>query len=50
MADDIDYRWIKRMMDNQVSHGWTLFALRGLRFQKVGTLDPDMERLILVMT
>jgi hypothetical protein len=46
MADDSDYHWIKPMMDNQVSNGWTLFDLRRLRFQKLGTLDPDMERLI----
>jgi hypothetical protein len=46
MADDNDYHWIKPMMDNQVSNGWTLFDLRRLRFQKLGTLDPDMERFI----
>jgi hypothetical protein len=46
MADDSDYHWIKPMVDNQVPNGWTLFDLRRLRFQKLGTLDPDMERLI----
>jgi hypothetical protein len=46
MSEDSDYHWIKPLMDRQVSNGWTLFDLRRLRFQKLGTLDPDMERLI----
>lgn len=46
MTDDSDYRWLKPVVDNQVSGAWTLYDLRNLRFQKLGAVDPDMERVI----
>jgi hypothetical protein len=46
MAEDSDYRWLKPAIENQIPGAWTLYDLRKLRFQKVGPLDPDMERLI----
>jgi hypothetical protein len=46
MVEDHDYRWLKPAVDHQVPNAWTLYDLRNLRFQKLGTLDPDMERVI----
>jgi hypothetical protein len=37
---------LKPAVDNQVPNAWTLYDLRSLRFHKLGTVDPDMERLI----
>ncbi len=46
MTEDDDYHWLKPAVDNQVQNGWTLYDLRNLRFQKLGTVDPNMERVI----
>jgi hypothetical protein len=46
MDEDPDYRWLKPAIDNQMPGAWTLYDLRKLRFAKLGTLDPGMERLI----
>jgi hypothetical protein len=46
MTEDDDYRWMKPVIDNQVANAWTLYDLRNLRFHKLGTVDPDMERVI----
>jgi hypothetical protein len=46
MDEDPDYRWLKPAIDNQIPGAWTLYDLRKLRFAKLGTLDPGMERLI----
>ncbi len=46
MAEDDDYHWLKPAVDNQVQNGWTLYDLRNLRFQKLGAVDPNMERVI----
>jgi hypothetical protein len=46
MVQDDDYHWLKPAVDNQVPNAWTLYDLRNLRFQKLGAVDPDMERLI----
>jgi len=46
MDEDPDYRWLKPAVDNQIPGAWTLYDLRKLRFAKLGTLDPGMERLI----
>ena len=46
MAEDDDYHWLKPVVDNQVPNAWTLYDLRNLRFQKLGAVDPDMERVI----
>jgi hypothetical protein len=37
---------LKPAIDNQVSNAWTLYDLRNLRFQKLGAVDPEMERVI----
>ena len=46
MADDDDYHWLKPLVDAQLPNAWTLYDLRALRFQKLGAVDPDMERVI----
>ncbi len=46
MVEDDDYHWLKPAVDNQAPNAWTLYDLRSLRFQKLGMLDPDMERVI----
>jgi hypothetical protein len=46
MAEDDDYHWLKPAVDNQVPNAWTLYDLRKLRFQKLGAVDPDMQRVI----
>lgn len=46
MTDDKDYGWLKPLVENQVSGAWTVYDLRRLRFQKMGTLDAGLERLI----
>jgi len=46
MTEDDDYHWLKPVVDNQFPNAWTLYDLRSLRFQKLGTVDPDMERVI----
>jgi hypothetical protein len=46
MVEDDDYHWLKPAVDNQVPNAWTLYDLRNLRFQKLGTVDPDMQRVI----
>ena len=46
MDDDPDYRWLKPAIDNQLPNVWTLFDLRKMRFQTLGSVDPGMERLI----
>ena len=46
MDEDPDYRWLKPAIDNQIPGAWTLYDLRKLRFAKLGTLDPGMERMI----
>jgi hypothetical protein len=46
MAEDDDYHWLKPAVDNQVPNAWTLYDLRSLRFQMLGTVDPDMQRVI----
>jgi hypothetical protein len=44
--EDDSYRWLKPAIDGQGSGSWTLYDLRRLRFQKLGPVDADMERLI----
>jgi hypothetical protein len=46
MDEDHDYRWLKPAIDNQLPNAWTLYDLRKLRFQPLGSVDADMERLI----
>jgi hypothetical protein len=46
MADDDDYHWLKPLVDAQLPNAWTLYDLRALRFQKLGAVDADMERVI----
>ncbi len=46
MVEDDDYHWLKPVMDNRVPNAWTLYDLRNLRFQKLGAVDPDMQRVI----
>jgi uncharacterized protein with PIN domain len=46
MVQDDDYHWLKPAVDNQVPNAWTLYDLRNLRFQKLGAVDPDMQRVI----
>ena len=46
MDEDPDYRWLKPAMDNQLPDAWTVYDLRRLRLQNLGTVDPDMRRLI----
>ena len=46
MVEDDDYHWLKPVMDNRVPNAWTLYDLRDLRFQKLGAVDPDMQRVI----
>jgi len=40
------YPWIKPAVDDMVSHGWTLYDLRKLRFRPFDSIDPEMQRLI----
>jgi hypothetical protein len=40
------YRWLKPAIDNQLKDSWTLYDLRKLRFQHLGAVDADMERMI----
>jgi hypothetical protein len=40
------YPWIKPALDNMVPNGWTLYDLRKLRFQALGPIDVEMQRLI----
>jgi len=35
----------KPTLDSQVKEAWTLNDLRKLRFQQLGTVDPNMERM-----
>jgi hypothetical protein len=45
--DETDfYPWLKPAVDNQIPNAWTLYDLRKLRFQKLGPIDSEMERLI----
>jgi hypothetical protein len=46
MVEDDDYHWLKPAVENQVRNAWTVYDLRNLRFQKLGAVDPDMERVI----
>jgi hypothetical protein len=46
MEEDDDYHWMKPVVDHQVANAWTVYDLRSLRFQKLGAVDPDMERVI----
>jgi hypothetical protein len=46
MADDDDYHWLKPLVDAQLPNAWTLYDLRALRFQKLGAIDSDMQRVI----
>jgi hypothetical protein len=46
MDEDHDYRWLKPAIDNQLPNAWTLYDLRKLRFQQLGPVEPDLERLI----
>jgi hypothetical protein len=46
MAEDEDYHWLKPLVDNQVPNAWTLYDLGRLRFQKLGAIDPEMQRAI----
>jgi len=46
MDEDPDYRWLKPAIDNQIPNAWTLYDLRKLRFTKLATLEPSMEKLI----
>ena len=39
-------RWLKPAIDNSLSSAWTLFDLRRMRFQNLGSVDPGMERLL----
>jgi hypothetical protein len=40
------YPWLKPAVDSQISNAWTLYDLRKLRFQELGSIDPEMERVI----
>lgn len=44
--EDSEYRWLKPAVDNGLPGAWTLFDLRHMRFQNLGSVDPGMERLI----
>lgn len=44
--EDSTYRWLKPAIDNSLSSAWTLFDLRRMRFQNLGSVDPGMERLL----
>jgi hypothetical protein len=46
LDEDRDYRWLKPAIDAQLLDSWTLYDLRKLRFQSLGNVDPDLERLI----
>ncbi len=46
MDEDPDYKWMTPAIKNQVENGWTLYDLRKLRFQGLGSIDPDFQRLI----
>lgn len=43
---DITYYWLKPAIDNSLPGAWTLFDLRRMRFQNLGSVDPGMERLL----
>jgi hypothetical protein len=40
------YPWLKPAVDDQIPNAWTLYDLRMLRFQELGSVDPEMDRLI----
>lgn len=40
------YPWVKPAVDSRLPNEWTLYDLRKLRFQPLGSVDPQMERLI----
>ena len=48
MLDNPDYQFMKPLVDNLATDGWTVFDLRGLRkgFRSLGAVDASMERLI----
>jgi len=46
MDEDQNYGWLKPAIDNQLPNAWTLFDLRQMRYQMLGPIDPNMERLI----
>jgi hypothetical protein len=46
MDEDSDYRWLKPAIENQLADAWTMYDLRKLRFQKLGPIDEDVERMI----
>jgi hypothetical protein len=39
-------RWMEPFLAKQIPGQWTLFDLRALRFQRLGKIDPDIERMI----
>jgi hypothetical protein len=45
-AQDRWYRWMEPFIAKQIPGQWTLYDLRALRFQNLGQLDPDIERMI----
>jgi hypothetical protein len=46
MDEDDGYRWLKPAIDNQLVDSWTVYDLRKLRFQPLGRIDGNMERMI----
>jgi hypothetical protein len=40
------YRWMEPFLAKQIPGQWTLYDLRALRFQRLGKIDPDIERMI----
>jgi hypothetical protein len=46
MDEDEGYRWLKPAIDNQLTDSWTVYDLRKLRFQPLGRIDGNMERMI----
>ena len=46
MDEDSDYKWMTPLIKNQVASGWTLYDLRKLRFQGLGSTDVNLTRLI----
>jgi hypothetical protein len=46
MDQDEDYKWMTPLIKNQVANGWTLYDLRKLRFQGLGSADPGLKGLI----
>jgi hypothetical protein len=45
-TEDRWYRWMEPFLAKQIPGQWTLYDLRALRFQHLGQLDPDIERMI----